>query len=103
MNAAIEAQSVEIDGLTIRYLAAGEGPPLVLLHGAGDNSLDWRWVMPSLAATHRVYAPDLPGSPTAPGPPPTTRPSISSGSSSAFSMLWASKAPRWSATRWVDS
>jgi 4,5:9,10-diseco-3-hydroxy-5,9,17-trioxoandrosta-1(10),2-diene-4-oate hydrolase len=36
---------------------------MVLLHGAGDNSLDWRWVMPSLAATHRVYAPDLPGSP----------------------------------------
>jgi len=63
VNAAVEAQSVEIDGLPIRYLAAGEGPPLVLLHGAGDNSLDWRWVIPDLAATHRVYAPDLPGSP----------------------------------------
>jgi len=36
---------------------------MVLLHGAGDNALDWRWVMPTLAATHRVYAPDLPGSP----------------------------------------
>jgi 4,5:9,10-diseco-3-hydroxy-5,9,17-trioxoandrosta-1(10),2-diene-4-oate hydrolase len=36
---------------------------LVLLHGAGDNALDWRLVMPALAATHRVYAPDLPGSP----------------------------------------
>jgi 4,5:9,10-diseco-3-hydroxy-5,9,17-trioxoandrosta-1(10),2-diene-4-oate hydrolase len=34
----------------------------VLLHGAGDNSLDWRWVLPALARTHRVYAPDLPGS-----------------------------------------
>src|SRR5215210_7305924 len=63
VNAAVEEQNVEIVGLTIRYLAAGEGPPLVLLHGAGDNALDWRWVMPSLAATHRVYAPDLPGSP----------------------------------------
>jgi pimeloyl-ACP methyl ester carboxylesterase len=39
------------------------GERLVLLHGAGDNSLDWRWVIPDLAATHRVYAPDLPGSP----------------------------------------
>ena len=63
VNTAVEAQPVEIDGLPIRYLAAGEGPPLVLLHGAGDNSLDWRWVIPDLAATHRVYAPDLPGSP----------------------------------------
>jgi pimeloyl-ACP methyl ester carboxylesterase len=63
VNVAVEAQSVEIDGLPIRYLAAGEGPPLVLLHGAGDNALDWRWVLPALARKHRVYAPDLPGSP----------------------------------------
>ncbi len=60
---AVEEQTVEIDGLSIRYLIAGEGPPMVLLHGAGDNALDWKWVMPDLAATHRVYAPDLPGSP----------------------------------------
>jgi len=63
VNVAVEEQNVEIDGLPIRYLAAGEGPPLILLHGAGDNALDWQWVMPSLAATHRVYVPDLPGSP----------------------------------------
>jgi len=63
VNVTVEEHHVEIEGLTIRYLAAGEGPPLILLHGAGDNSLDWRWVMPTLAATHRVYAPDLPGSP----------------------------------------
>ena len=63
MNVAVKAQSVEIDGLPIRYLSAGEGPPLVLLHGAGYNSLDWRWVLPALARKHRVYAPDLPGSP----------------------------------------
>jgi pimeloyl-ACP methyl ester carboxylesterase len=63
VSVAAEAQNVEVDGLSIRYLTAGEGPPLVLLHGAGDNALDWRWVMPDLAATHRVYAPDLPGSP----------------------------------------
>jgi pimeloyl-ACP methyl ester carboxylesterase len=63
VNAAVKAQNVEIGGLSIRYLAAGEGPPLVLLHGAGDNALDWRWVIPDLATTHRVYALDLPGSP----------------------------------------
>jgi pimeloyl-ACP methyl ester carboxylesterase len=59
----VEEHHIEVDGLPIRYLTAGTGLPLVLLHGAGDNALDWRWVMPTLAATHRVYAPDLPGSP----------------------------------------
>ncbi len=63
MNAAAEERNVEVDELPTRYLEAGTGPPLVLLHGAGDNSLDWQWVMPALAATHRVFAPDLPGSP----------------------------------------
>ncbi len=69
MNVSVEAKSVEVDGLPVRYLAAGEGPPLVLLHGAGDNSLDWRWVLPALARKHRVYAPDLPGSPDSARPP----------------------------------
>jgi pimeloyl-ACP methyl ester carboxylesterase len=59
----VEERDIEVAGLPIRYLSAGTGPPLVLLHGAGDNALDWRWVMPALATTHRVYAPDLPGSP----------------------------------------
>jgi pimeloyl-ACP methyl ester carboxylesterase len=63
LNVAVEAQSVSVNGLPIRYLTAGEGPPLVLLHGAGDNALDWRWVLPALARTNRVYTPDLPGSP----------------------------------------
>jgi pimeloyl-ACP methyl ester carboxylesterase len=59
----VEERRIEVDGLSTRYLAAGEGPPMVLLHGAGDNALDWRWVIPTLATTHQVYAPDLPGSP----------------------------------------
>src|SRR3712207_6269478 len=63
MNLAAEQHNIEVAGLPTRYLIAGTGTPLVLLHGAGDNALDWRWVMPDLAATHRVYAPDLPGSP----------------------------------------
>jgi hypothetical protein len=63
VNAAIETQTVEVDGLPIRYLTVGEGPPLMPLHGAGDNALDWQWVLPDLGATHRIYAPDLPGSP----------------------------------------
>lgn len=58
----VERRYVEVDGLSVHYLVAGEGPPLILLHGAGDNALDWRWALPELARTHRLYAPDLPGS-----------------------------------------
>lgn len=63
VNVVVEQRSIQVEGLPIRYLSAGEGPPMVLLHGAGDNALDWRWVLPVLSRTHRVYAPDLPGSP----------------------------------------
>ena len=58
----VEERHIEVEGLPTRYLTVGEGPPLLLLHGVGDNALDWRWVMPALAHIHRVYAPDLPGS-----------------------------------------
>ena len=57
----VEERRIEVDGLPIRYLEAGEGPPLVLLHALGESALDWHWVIPALARTNRVYAPDLPG------------------------------------------
>lgn len=46
--------------LPTEYLMAGEGPPLQQ-QGLGDSAHSWQWVMPSLARTHRVYAPSLPG------------------------------------------
>jgi pimeloyl-ACP methyl ester carboxylesterase len=59
----VEEQKIEVEGMPTRYLTAGTvGPPLVLLHGVGDNAFDWQWVMPTLAHTYQVYAPDLPGS-----------------------------------------
>lgn len=58
-----EEPRTEVEGVPTRYLRAGTmGPPLVLLHGVGDNAFDWSWVMPALGRHHRVYAPDLPGS-----------------------------------------
>lgn len=39
----------------------GEGPTLLLLHGAGGASHSWRDVMPILAQSHHVVAIDLPG------------------------------------------
>ena len=61
-NVIVEEQKIEVEGLPARYLMAGEGPPLLLLHGVGDNALDWQWAMPALARTYQVYALDLPGS-----------------------------------------
>jgi pimeloyl-ACP methyl ester carboxylesterase len=57
----VDEQSIDVGGLSVCYLMAGEGPPLVLLHALGESALDWRWVLPALAHTHRVYAVDLPG------------------------------------------
>ncbi len=62
MSASIEEHSVDVEGLTTRYFAAGSGPPLVLLHGDAESAFDWSWTLPALARTRRVYAPDLPGS-----------------------------------------
>ncbi len=59
---AIEEHTIDVGGLTTRYFAAGTGPPLVLLHGDGESAFDWSWTLPVLTRTHRVYAPDLPGS-----------------------------------------
>lgn len=54
-----------IDGvegtLPLDYLTAGEGSPLLLLHGLGDSAHSWQWVLPELARNHRVIAPHLPG------------------------------------------
>jgi pimeloyl-ACP methyl ester carboxylesterase len=57
-----QEREIEVGGVLTRYLTAGEGAPLLLLHGVGDNALDWRWVMSTLARNHQIYAPDLPGS-----------------------------------------
>lgn len=48
---------------TIRYVEAGEGSPVVLLHGIGLDAADisWKHAIPALAEDHRVLAPDLPG------------------------------------------
>jgi pimeloyl-ACP methyl ester carboxylesterase len=58
-----EKRQIDVGGLNIRYLTAGEvDPPLVLLHGVGDSAVDWSWVLPALGSKHRVIAPDFPGS-----------------------------------------
>ncbi len=38
-------------------------PPLVLIHGAGSNSLTWAGEITAYSARYRIYAVDLPGEP----------------------------------------
>jgi len=52
---------VVVDGVSLQYLEAGSGPPLLLLHGHEQSATSWRWVLPVLARTHRVLALSLPG------------------------------------------
>ncbi len=52
---------LDLDGLRLHYMAAGEGEPVVLLHGWPTSSFLWRKVMPLLAEGNRVIALDLPG------------------------------------------
>ena len=48
-------------GISTAVLEAGDGPPVVLLHGPMANATHWAGMIPRLAATHRVIVPDLPG------------------------------------------
>ena len=50
-----------VNGLRMHYLAAGDGPPLFLLHGWPQTSHCWHHVLEPLAETHTVIAPDLRG------------------------------------------
>lgn len=59
----IRLHTVEADGIKIFYREAGpvDGPVLLLLHGYPTSSHMFRHVMPRLASSFRLIAPDLPG------------------------------------------
>ena len=57
----VEECWMDFDGSRMRYLRAGSGPPLILLHGLLAYSFSWRYAIPALAPYATVYAPDLLG------------------------------------------
>jgi pimeloyl-ACP methyl ester carboxylesterase/heme-degrading monooxygenase HmoA len=57
----VKEATAEVNGQKIHYLMAGTGPALVLVHGYPESSLTWRKVMPELAETFTVIAPDTRG------------------------------------------
>ena len=61
---------VELAGLRIRYQRVGQGPPLVLLHGAYEDSRIWRRQLDALSDEFTVFAWDAPGCGGSDDPPP---------------------------------
>ena len=57
----IESRFATVNGVRIHYLAAGQGEPILLLHGYAQNSHMWRPLITELAATNTIIAPDLRG------------------------------------------
>ncbi|MCC5948472.1 MAG: alpha/beta fold hydrolase [Nitriliruptoraceae bacterium] len=51
----------DIDGNTIHYRSAGEGPPVVFVHGLGGSSNVWHGVIEAMKQHHHCIAIDLRG------------------------------------------
>lgn len=57
-------KTIDVDGLATSYLEAGQGDPVVLLHGGefgAGAELGWERVIGELAEHYRVLAPDMLG------------------------------------------
>lgn len=57
----LQSHKIQINGERFTYLEGGQGPVLLLLHGAGGSKTQWRTVMQQLTREYRVLAIDLPG------------------------------------------
>ena len=54
-------EEVFLHGNRVTYRTAGDGPPVVLIHGITGDSRQWDQVTPLLAERYTVIAPDLLG------------------------------------------
>jgi pimeloyl-ACP methyl ester carboxylesterase len=55
------SKKINIKGYDVRYYTAGEGDPLVVIHGGGGDARTWLPNIEELSSSYTVYAPDLPG------------------------------------------
>jgi pimeloyl-ACP methyl ester carboxylesterase len=61
LPAGFTEKSAVVNGVRINYKIGGQGPAVVLLHGYTQTSHMWLPLMPLLAKSHTVIAPDLRG------------------------------------------
>jgi haloalkane dehalogenase len=57
----MEKKYASVNGLSMAYIEAGEGDPIVFLHGNPTSSYLWRFVWPHVKGQGRVIVPDLIG------------------------------------------
>jgi len=57
----IQAKTIKVNGLDVHYYTAGQGEPLVVIHGGGGDARSWMNNIEELSGKYTVYAPDLPG------------------------------------------
>jgi pimeloyl-ACP methyl ester carboxylesterase len=56
-----QSRFADANGVRIHYLVAGQGDPIILLHGYAETSHMWLPLMKALSKSHLVIAPDLRG------------------------------------------
>jgi pimeloyl-ACP methyl ester carboxylesterase len=61
LDEGVEECWMDLDGARMRYLRAGSGRPLILLHGLFAYAFSWRYTLPALAPYAILYAPDMLG------------------------------------------
>ncbi len=61
MTIQLEHHAALANGVRIHYVRAGQGDPVVLLHGFPQTWYMWRKIIPELARHYTVIAPDLRG------------------------------------------
>ncbi len=57
----VQAATIEVNGIELFYRQAGEGTPLLLLHGFFNSSEQWTPYLDDLTADFRVIVPDMRG------------------------------------------
>ena len=76
---------VEINGLELSYEMAGDGEPLLWLHGGMRHGPDWEFIFGQPPAGYRLIAPDLRGHGRSTGAGPTY--SFKQSASDVFALL----------------
>lgn len=65
----VEHRFIELPGLRMHVAMAGQGEPVLLLHGVPQHWWMWHKLMPGLAQHYRVICPDLRGAGWTEAPP----------------------------------